>query len=258
MKTNDECRAVQAKEGKDDERSPRCPFDRWASSPSPSVCTDEDDFPDVVDFFQFDLSAREVRLDMIARQSRFPHVLHFCSGLNLFASPARYPHPLRSDGALLCVVNLRSQGVEYFPGTDCPVDGWFQPCKSCNEMTANIIAPEPGSEVSVCRRCVAKDMYRLEVSECSTSAPQQAEMLSPPSSPEPEQCSNDLTDDPITRLLFSKWDTESEIDWTCWLGLADDSSTRRRRNTVCHRASSPVGTCMSPSMTLKASMAITA
>uniref|UniRef100_A0A061RNY0 Uncharacterized protein n=1 Tax=Tetraselmis sp. GSL018 TaxID=582737 RepID=A0A061RNY0_9CHLO len=69
--------------------------------------------------------------------------------------------------------------VEYFPGTDCPVDGWFQPCVSCSAMTAHVILSPDNTEKSVCRKCVVKGNWvndktlvgREDCTDLTTSSP---------------------------------------------------------------------------------------
>mmetsp|Transcript_3026 Transcript_3026/g.5479 ORF Transcript_3026/g.5479 Transcript_3026/m.5479 type:complete len:263 (-) Transcript_3026:23-811(-) len=59
--------------------------------------------------------------------------------------------------------------VEYFPGTDCPTVGWFQPCEGCSRMTARVLDMADGAEHPVCARCAASCSMPPSARTCPSS-----------------------------------------------------------------------------------------
>lgn len=58
----------------------------------------------------------------------------------------------------------------YLPGTNIPVNGWFQPCTKCRDLTAHTRKTAEGEEeVPMCRRCSCPDGRRRRISPSSPS-----------------------------------------------------------------------------------------
>mmetsp|Transcript_11997 Transcript_11997/g.33743 ORF Transcript_11997/g.33743 Transcript_11997/m.33743 type:complete len:201 (+) Transcript_11997:422-1024(+) len=133
--------------------------------------------------------------------------------------------------------------VQYFPDTDCPVDGWFQPCVGCSKMTANV-AEEEGEEISICRRCSAKG---FSICSAELRAPDEDVVIQ---SPSPSSSSDSSASESIEDL--DSIDGTDLFDWTllwgCWIGAATSpciSSHHNVHQPFCS-LSSPFEACMTP------------
>lgn len=111
----------------------------------------------------------------------------------------------------LTVVVAPMQAGEYIPGTDCPVDGWFQRCECCSSITARVLATDDGQELYICGKCTAKF--------CNGQTAQTAPMaVSPPrlcASMKREElasiCAEATTMPPSSRTSMGSW-LHDELD----------------------------------------------